>query len=304
MAGSPNKGNLDAIALSSKSEERLGSVISIQLPSEHAPLFPLCFSELGRIESAYSRFLPSSGLSLLNESIGKWQSASPEMIHLLVAAENFRERTLGNFDISVKEDLERLGYGPKGKMGAKGASISSANAPNAIIDGKNGKVLLNRGIDFGGFGKGYALDCVAALLASKGVSHYCINAGGDIMAKSKKGKAPWHILLEHPDDPSRAIGTIKLDGMAIAGTAPNRRKWGEFHHLINAKTRMPSKGAKAIFVLARTGIEADAYATAIFTAGFEEGIAISKELPVEMLFVSSQGKMYVSPGFKAEIFSD
>ena len=139
-------------------------------------------------------------------------------------------------------------------------------------------------------------------LAGRRLHHFYINAGGDMLAKRGGGEGPWKIILEHPDNPSLAIGTIELDGMSIAGSAPNRRKWGGCHHLINAKTGMPSEGAKAIFVLAKTGAEADAYATAIFTAGFREGIALSQELPVEILFISSENKMYQSKGFRAELF--
>ncbi|MFH1094974.1 MAG: FAD:protein FMN transferase [Candidatus Micrarchaeota archaeon] len=95
-----------------------------------------------------------------------------------------------------------------------------------------------------------------------------------------------------------------------AGRARHRRfraqpaKVGPHHHLINAKTGLPAQGTKAIFVLARTGIEADAYATALFTAGFEEGIRLSENLPAEILSISSEDKMYKSKGFDAELFED
>ncbi|MFA5929599.1 MAG: FAD:protein FMN transferase, partial [Candidatus Micrarchaeia archaeon] len=173
---------------------------------------------------------------------------------------------------------------------------------NIRVDTKLGRVLLNKEIDFGGFGKGFALDRVSSLLEGHGVSHYCINAGGDIFARRGDGESPWEILLEHPDDPSRAIGKVPIDNCSIAASAPNRRKWGEFHHLLNAKTGKPAKGVKAVFAIAKTGIEADAYATALFTAGFEEGIALSSRLPVEALIISSQDKMFQSKGFKAELF--
>lgn len=69
------------------------------------------------------------------------------------------------------------------------------------------------------------------------------------------------------------------------------------------KIRFPfAIGNKAIFIVAKTGIEADAYATAIFCAGFEEGIALSQKLPVQVLLVSSKNRMYQSPGFGAKLF--
>jgi thiamine biosynthesis lipoprotein len=279
--------------------------VEIQLPSECDSLFPECFEELSRIERAFSRFLPSSELSGLNRRLGVWQEASEELIYLASSAEGFREKTDGNFDIGLKSHLDGLGYDkdysfrrlPQEKMPAPPSGKSAVR-----IDKAKRKILLGREIEFGGLGKGYAIDRVGALLERSGVKHYCINAGGDILSKRGKGCEAWSILLEHPDDPSRAIGSMELDGKSLAGSAPNRRRWGEHHHLLNAKTGLPSSGCKAIFTLAATGMEADAYSTAIFTAGFEEGIALSQSLPIELLLISSKNKMYLSSGFGAEIF--
>jgi thiamine biosynthesis lipoprotein len=303
-----------------RTEELLGSAIEIKLPRQHSSLFPKCFAEMKRIEDAYSRFIPNSELSRLNCHLGSWQDASEELISLLVLAKEFRQKTDGNFDITLKAVLDGIGYDKdysfQKKQGGDGlaAMLRSALPPiqtgfarqaygGAVqIDVQKGRVQLSKEIDFGGFGKGFALDRVAALLETNGIFHYYLNAGGDIFAKSAQGQAPWEILLEHPDDPSRAIGKISLNGKSIAGSAPNRRKWGDSHHLINAKTLKPAQGTKAIFVIAKTGIEADAYATALFTAGFEEGISLSRRLPLEMLSISSTNKMYKSPGFGAELF--
>lgn len=295
--------------IAAEAKQVLGTAVEIKLPSRHSSFFPLCFSELTRIEKAYSRFLPDSGLSVLNSKLGKWQDAGEELLFLAEKAEEFRANTDGQFDISLKETLENMGYDPqysfKPKIGKAGiVSALLRLLPAVKIDRAKGRVLLNRQIEFGGLGKGYALDCVAKILEGNGVRHYYINAGGDIYAKREEGAPPWEILLEHPDDPERAIGKIALDGKSVAGSAPNRRRWGngEFHHLINAKTGKPAQGVKCIFVIAGTGIEADAYATALFTAGFERGIELSRNLPVEILVVSEKNKMYQSKGFGAELF--
>ncbi len=244
-------------------------------------------------------------MSQLNSSLGKWQEASPELVYLLQKAEEFHKRTEGHFDICQKELLEEIGYGPKNNAGAgkQAKHTRSSHEPRFLVDPKNNRILIHRQIEFGGFGKGFALDQVASILDSAGVSHYCINAGGDIFARQGKGEQPWQILLEHPDDPSMAVGTVKIDGVALAASAANRRKWGSgMHHLINAKTGKPSEGVNGIFLIAKTGIEADAYATALFTAGFEKGIELSSRLPVQMLLVSSENKMYKTDGFKAELY--
>lgn len=294
--------------LASQSAQLLGTKVEIQLPKQHASLFSECFLEMGRIERAYSRFLPGSELSRLNSHLGRWQDASCEFISLLSQAEDFRKETGGNFDITIKAALDSLGYDanysfvPRPKAGPGLLGLARGLAGSIQLDRKRGMVLLNREIDFGGFGKGFALDKVRCLIEAHGVSHYYVNAGGDIFARRGEGEAPWEILLEHPDDVSVAIGKIPIDNCSIAASAPNRRKWGDFHHLLDARTGKPATGVKAVFAIAKSGIAADAYATALFTAGFEQGIALSGKLPVEVLIISSQGKMFRSKGFKAEMF--
>jgi thiamine biosynthesis lipoprotein len=286
----------------------LGTRIEIKVPNPSSSFFPLCVAECARIESAYSRFLDSSVLAELNRNRGKWMPASDELLFLLSAAVDFSRRTEGNFDLSLKRALEELGYDkdysfkPKKPLRNPLSEAWRNALPAFEIDRKTKRVCVHREIEFGGLGKGFALDRVAAVLSEHGVDHFYINAGGDIFAKRAEGLPEWEILLEHPDDPDRAIGKISLSNGAIAGSAANRRKWGDSHHLLNAKTKKPQMGVKAIFVRAQTGIEADAYATALFCAGFEDGIRLSKTLPVEVLMVSAQDKMFQSKGFEAELF--
>ncbi len=312
-----------AISIISQKKELLGTVIEIKLPQQHSSLFSSCFEELERIEKTYSRFLDNSVLSKLNTKLNEWQPISDELIYLIESALEFNRKTQGNFDVTLKSKLDELGYDKNYTFERKetvqqndNATLKSPLLKNTIekiknkiqvqkpieLERKNSKLLLRKEIEFGGFGKGFALDKVADILDSEDIDHYYINAGGDVFAKRGQNEEPWTILLEHPDDTSRAIGTMELDARALACSAPNRRKWKEYHHLLNAQSGMPSIGVKAIYLVAKLGIQADAYATGIFTAGFEQGIELSKQLPVEMLMVSSENKMYQSPGFKAELY--
>jgi len=295
--------------IASEQKEALGTLIEIKLPEEEANLFSLCFEELRRIEKTYSRFLDNSLLSKINNALDTWHSVPDEFISLLEKAEFFREKTDGNFDITLKAVLDQLGYDknysftPK-KLPKKTilSTLKESITKPILIDKKNKKIKLRKEIDFGGMGKGYALDRVSSLLEKNDIAHYYINAGGDIYAKKSKKEEPWHILLEHPDDLERAIGSLELDGQALAASSSNRRKWKGLHHLINAKSKKPAHSVKAIFVLAKFGIEADAYATALFTAGFEQAIALAKELPIEMLIISRESKMFRTKKFPVQLF--
>ncbi len=293
----------------SQKRELLGSSIEIKLKEKDSGLFSSCFSLIEDIQKRYSRFLDSSELSMLNSKLNSWNPATEEMISLLEFAVQLKKNTEGSFDITLKKALDNIGYDKDYSFSIKKipkesifSRIRGRLQEPIRIDKKNNRVFLAKEIDFGGFGKGYALDKVARFLDKKKISDYYINAGGDIFAKHKKKDDPWIILLEHPDDPEKAIGKIELNDMALACSAPNRRKWKNVHHLINAKTKASENSVKCIFVLAKTGAEADAYATGIFCLGFVEGITLSKKLPVEILMVSSENKMYKSDNFNAVLF--
>jgi thiamine biosynthesis lipoprotein len=297
----------------SREGEYLGSHFEIKLPEENISLCDECFAELKRIEQEYSRFLDTSELSKINSKLGIWHDISPEFVSLVKKALEFNKLTNGNFDITLKSSLDSLGYDKNYSFSKKSEirehlisriknKIQNKLNP-VVLDEKHNKILLRKEIELGGFGKGYCLDRLSKILESKSVTNYYINGGGDIYAKKEDENDSWTVLLEHPDDSERAIGQINLNGMAIAGSAPNRRKWGKYHHLLNSKTKLPQDSVKCIFVLAKTGIEADAHATSLFTAGFDEGIKLANKLSIDILIVSKEDKMYISPGFKVELFS-
>lgn len=286
----------------SEKKELLGTVIEIKLLTSQKNLFKKCFEEIKRIEKTYSRFLDDSALSKLNSNLGKWVEIDDELLFLLSKAKEFLQKTSGSFDITLKSVLDSIGYDKNYSLKPKPISLQKNSAKGFELDLREKKVLLQKEIDFGGFGKGFALDKVSALLEKNSAEHYYINAGGDIFAKKGKNLPEWEIILEHPDDGSMAIGKILLDGKAIAASSPSKRKWGEFHHLIDPKTGKPALGIKSVFVLAKTGLEADAFATGLFCAGFSNAILLSQQLPIEVLIVSGENKMYQSKGFNAELF--
>jgi FAD:protein FMN transferase len=96
-------------------------------------------------------------------------------------------------------------------------------------------VMVPTILDFGAGGKGYLVDLVAEVLEENGVRSYCVDAGGDMVYKNVKDESIV-VGLEHPEDITKVIGTIKLLNKSLCGSAGNRRTWGNFHHIINPET--------------------------------------------------------------------
>ena len=300
----------------SRKKEVLGSVFEIKLPK---PFFSLCFNELVRIEKTYSRFLDSSKLSKLNSNLNKWQTIDEEFLYLIKKSLDFNKKTNKSFDITLKSTLDDLGYdkkysfskktveNEKNKINKKSSiknkikkiNESVRNLVQNPIEIKKNKVLLRKEIDFGGLGKGFALDQLKNLLDKKNVEEYYLNAGGDIYGKGRN----WEILLEHPLDNNKALGKIKLNDKFLAASSPSKRKWGKNHHLINSKTKKPANDILGVFVLADSGIEADAYATSLFTVNFKDAIKLSNKLNIDCLIISNSKKMYKTNDFLVEYYN-
>lgn len=289
---------------SSEKKEFLGTLIEVKIPKKSSKIFSLIFDEFKRIEGKYSRFNDNSYLSKMNLNLKRWQKADEETIYLIKKAEEIKKLTDGNFDITLLDTLERLGYDKEYTLKEKKpnlfAGLLQSKEPIKIMDDD---IYLKKKIEFGGIGKGYAIDRASEIIESNGVKDYYINAGGDIFARHKDENKKWVILLEHPDFTDRAIGKVEINNMAIASSSSNRRRWGKNHHLINAKTRKPISEIKSIFVIAKNALLADSYATALFTSGFGKGIELSKKLDIDTLIISEKNKMYKSENFKVEYFN-
>ena len=89
-----------------------------------------------------------------------------------------------------------------------------------------------------------------------------VDASGDLRVR---GAASERIALEHPADPTKAIGVVELRDGALCASASNRRAWGDgLHHVIDAVTGLPTAAVIATWALAPDALHADGLATALF----------------------------------------
>lgn len=252
------------------------------------------FDECERIEKQFSRFIGENQLAALNARVGQWVEVSEELYALLEKGEEVKRSTNGAFDLSVKSILEGWGYDA-------GYSLTEHfEGKTGEIEFQESKVRIHSEVDLGGLGKGYALDQMARLL--RGFDNFMIDAGGDIYAQGHDEGGPWRIIFEHPEDTSKGIGAIDVDGMALACSSPSRRKWRDKHHLVDPHKKAPADEMQAVYTQAQTGLLADAYSTALFVLGFDEAKKTLPNLPIEAMLVGPKGDAYLSEGFKGELF--
>ena len=146
--------------------------------------------------------------------------------------------------------------------------------------------LHRRGVqlDFGGIAKGYIADEVLRVLERAGVARAMVSVAGDIVTgEPPPGQAGWRVGLD-------AVGTrggierhLVLRGQAVS-TSGSRERFYESDgrrcsHILGRSEDPCADAALAVSVVARTGIEADALATALIAMGREEGNDLLEGLP-------------------------
>jgi thiamine biosynthesis lipoprotein len=152
-------------------------------------------------------------------------------------------------------------------------------------------------LDFGAAGKGYLVDLVGKVLEENNINEYCIDAGGDILFKGGK---PIRIGLEDPENTEKVIGVGILENGSICGSAGNRRKWGNFTHIINPKTLTSPTEIIAVWVMAETALLADALATCLF---FVKAHTLADAYKFEYIIIYSDRSLEKSPNFQGEVFT-
>ncbi|MDF2492768.1 MAG: hypothetical protein K0Q58_1346, partial [Microbacterium sp.] len=151
-------------------------------------------------------------------------------------------------------------------------------------------------IDVGALGKGRLVDLVLAVVAPHVDGAVVVDASGDLAVRG----GPERVGLEHPYDPTRAIGVATVTDAALAASAVNRRAWGEgLHHVLDARTGVPVRRIAATWTVASDAMHADAAATALF---FDGGPELAAAWDVDWVRMTTDGRLEWAPDTRMELF--
>jgi thiamine biosynthesis lipoprotein len=265
----------------------------LESETEAEPAFEAVVTEFERLEAILSRFRLDSDLSRLNRA-GRLE-AGRDLLEVTRLALEARERTGGRFDPTVHDALVGAGYDRSFECVALDAPAAATVAfpcrGGVSLDETTGTIELEDRVrlDFGGIGKGYAVDRACALLSAAGPC--LVNAGGDLAVRGRPRGGCWPIGVETPD------GTVSLalDDGALATSGRDRRRWRrggqECHHLIDPGTGRPSDSdLLRVSVAAASAVDAEVLAKALFLAGEEDAVSEAAELGLPAVLVTADGR--------------
>ena len=287
----------------------MGSPCEIILDQEDgddsSAIVTLFEKELQRLEQKYSRFLPDSLTTQINQSAGSGKiiDIDEETGKLLDYANTCYEQSDGLFDITCGSlrgiwnyhDLEEKQELPEDSAIRKGLEKVGWQK----IEKKQESICLpvaGMEIDFGGIVKEYAADCVAAMAEAKGVGPGMVELGGDIRLFGNSEGKSWQVGIRNPLEAAstKPVAFIKMvqGGLATSGDYERYTliQGKKYSHILNPLTGWPVEGFSSVSVLADQCIVAGSAASIAVLKG-EKGIDWLEALGLPFLCVDQKGQV-------------
>jgi thiamine biosynthesis lipoprotein len=255
--------------------------------------------EVRRIEYKYSRYRPDSIVSRINAAAGsKAVAVDRETADLFGYAAALYGASGGLFDIT--SGVLRKAWDFRHPCVPPAAVLEPLLALVGWHDVECGvfEVYLRRAgmeIDFGGFGKEYAADRAATLLAEAGVRHGYVNLGGDMrFIGPRMDGRPWAIGIQDPREPEGVLATINISEGALATSGDYERFFEldgqRYCHILDPRDGMPVRYWRSVSVLAPVAVAAGSCST-ITMLKQRDGLDFLNASDMAYLAVNGEGQM-------------
>ena len=249
------------------------------------------FTWVTAFEAQYSRFRPSSLVSRINEAAGReWVVVDAETETLFQLCDTLIQMTQGVLDPTALPLVRLWNY--KSPQPRVPSPVAIEEARRLVgwhkVRREPGRVFLptpGMALDFGGFGKEYAVDRVAQIAVNHGLPGALVDFGHDLRAVGTPPDRPaWHIGLEDPRRPGQSSGSIGVTGKGVASSGDYLRHFvidgKRYGHVIDPRTGWPvANGCVQATVVAPTCLQAGVLATTAFVLGATPGIEFIQSFP-------------------------
>ena len=269
------------------------------------------------VDNSLSPYNPNSIITRINHN--QDTTLNEHFTHVFELAQQISAETEGAFDITVAPLVNAWGFGFKHSIEIEPSVIDSLRQfigyqKIKLVDGKMVKEDPRLMLDCSAIAKGYGVDRVARLLDKKGVQHYMVDIGGEVVVKGKNSRMKtWRIGINKPVEDSLSINQelqtiLEVSGVGMA-TSGNYRKFyykdgKRYAHTIDPRLGTPIQhNILSATVLAKDCTTADAYATAFMVMGLEKAKAFCEQHPELNAYLICAGEgdsyeIYYTPGME------
>ena len=238
------------------------------------------YARLAEVEESLSDWLATSEVRSLPTAPGRTVEVSPILAEALAASFEASRASGGAFDPSMGA-LTKLWRAARRDGRVPGDAEQAACRARCGIDA----VRFDRGsatyavtrdgieLDFGGIGQGIGADAALAALRDRGIASALVDLSGDVaVSDAPPGSDGWRVEL---DDPWRTVLLLSNAAVTTSGDRfqhldvqdPAGSGTLRLSHVLDPATGRPLTTRTEVTVVAPTGTEADAWATALSVTG-------------------------------------
>ena len=242
---------------------------------------------------------------------GSWVDAPHDFMTVLETALAVAAETGGAYDPACGALVDLWGFGPAAKRDAPPASdliegaLSRLGWRHVGIDKASGRILQPGGaqLTFSSIAKGYGVDQAGAALDALGAEAWLIEVGGELKARGVKPNGePWWVSLDASGEGESLVSgdfIVALCDLAVAtsgdGVHSFHSEGRRYSHIIDPRSGYPAAhDLAAVTVLHKSAMLTDAYATAIFVLGPQEGAAFAEARALAARLVRHDGREIVT----------
>ena len=276
----------------------------IQLHCEDAALAESAaagaIEEVQRIEAKYSRYRADSVVSRINANAGRVTvPIDAETRGLIGYADTCWRQSDGAFDATSGVLRRAWNFNVARVPTAEElASLTARVGWDRVEVGPEGVRLRDRDmeLDFGGFGKEYAVDRAALVLREAGIASALVNLAGDLMVVGPQPDGtPWRVGVRHPRDEARIVATLAIESGAIATSGDYERFIevdGVRHcHILDPRTGKSACGFQSVTVHASSCLVAGSATTVAMVMGEARGLEWLESFGLPYVAVTASGRV-------------
>lgn len=299
----------------SKSGTYFDTVISITLYDKNkASLIDDCFEMADHYEKLFSRTVPDSDVSRINDAKGDFVTVDDETLELINYGLHYCEISEGKFDITIGalSDLwditENPGVIPEEEKIQE--ALGTIGYENIQIQG-NQAALTQAGakLDLGGIAKGYIADKMKAYLQNNGVTSGMINLGGNVLViGNKPDGSKYNVAIQKPfDEMNSAIAAVQITDQTVVSSGIYERYFeldGRiYHHILDTSTGYPvENNLLGVTIICDNSVDGDGLSTTCLVLGLDKGMALIENLDnTEAVFITDDYELHCSSGIGENI---
>jgi thiamine biosynthesis lipoprotein len=264
-------------------------------------MYQIAKRDIEQYEFKFSRFLPASELSILNEK--KSMNVSKTFLDVTIKAYQLFVKTKGIFNPLVQ--ISRLGYTKSfdefqfDKI-VENEDFYDIDFSSVVINEVNSRITLKEGqkLDYGGFLKGYVSEIIAKKIKaySDNILGVIVNIGGDIYTEGLDKDGNKFIFNIYNPILKDSDIIVHLYNQALATSGIYKRTWvrfgKKFHHILDATgNQNPKSEIVSSSVVCCDGSMAEAYTKVFLSMGDENALKLLDDKDILFVLIKNNGQI-------------